>query len=39
MFSAFEQNHTITETLKEYIDRKMRPLGSPYHLTGSTPAA
>ncbi|MGG8469794.1 MULTISPECIES: LuxR family transcriptional regulator [Rahnella] len=29
MFSAFEQNHTITETLKDYIDRKLCPLGSP----------
>jgi len=29
MFSAFEQNHTITETLKDYIERKLSPLGSP----------
>lgn len=29
MFSAFEQNHTITETLKDYIERKLCPLGRP----------
>jgi LuxR family transcriptional regulator, quorum-sensing system regulator ExpR len=29
MFSAFDQNHTITETLKDYIDRKLSPFGNP----------
>ncbi len=29
MFSAFAHNLTITQTLKDYIDRKLSPLGHP----------
>ncbi len=29
MFSSFSENQTITETLREHIDRKLSPLGSP----------
>lgn len=29
MFSIFNENQTITETLRDHIDRKLSPLGSP----------
>lgn len=29
MFSAFNENRTITETLRDHIDRKLLPFGSP----------
>lgn len=29
MFSVFSKNHAIMETLRDYIDRKLSPLGNP----------